>query len=163
MNPRILVIKLGALGDFLFAVGPMQAIRRHHRDADLVLLTRPAYRPLAAASGLFDEIWDDPAPRLNPVRMAGLCPRLRHGRFERVYDLQTSDRSAAYFRLFWPGPVPEWSGKVAGASHRHVYRSRTPRIRWTASAHSWPWPGSTKCRWRTCHSWMATCPTWPRS
>ena len=121
MNPRILVIKLGALGDFLFAIGPMQAIRRHHRDAELVLLTRPAYRPLAVASELFDEIWDDPTPRLNPFAWLAFAGRLRGGRFQRVYDLQTSDRSATYFRLFWPGPAPEWSGKVAGASHRHVY------------------------------------------
>ena len=59
-RPRILVIKLGALGDFLMALGPMQAIRRHHPQAELVLLTRPPYRELGAASGLFSEIWIDP-------------------------------------------------------------------------------------------------------
>lgn len=121
MTDRVLVIKLGALGDFLFSVGPMQAIRRRHPEAELVLLTRPDYRALAEASGLFDEIWEDPAPRYNPIGWLALACRLRAARFSWVYDLQTSDRSAAYFRLFWPGPVPHWSGKVRGASHRHVY------------------------------------------
>lgn len=121
MDNRILVIKLGALGDFLLALGPMQAIRRHHPEAEITLLTRPAYRELAEASGLFDTIRLDTAPRLNLVGWLGLRHWLRRSAFDRVYDLQTSDRTAGYFRLFWPGPWPEWSGKVAGCSHRHVY------------------------------------------
>jgi ADP-heptose:LPS heptosyltransferase len=120
-KPRILVIKLGALGDFLMALGPMQAIRRHHPDADLVLLTRDAYRDLGAATGLFAEIWIDPAPRWNPLTWLSWRARLRGAGFARVYDLQTSDRTAGYFRLIRGIGVPEWSGKVAGASHRHVY------------------------------------------
>jgi ADP-heptose:LPS heptosyltransferase len=118
---RVLVIKLGALGDFLMALGPMQAIRRHHPGAEITLLTRPAYRDLGSASGLFDAVWDDPAPGWNPFAWLAWRSRLRGAGFSRVYDLQTSDRSAGYFRLFRPGPVPEWSGKVAGCSHRHVY------------------------------------------
>ena len=118
---RVLVIKLGALGDFLLALGPMQAIRRAHPAARLTLLTRAAYRGLAEASGLFDEIWIDPAPKLNPFAWLALRAKLRGGRFQRVYDLQTSDRSAGYFRLLGGAGGPEWSGKVPGCSHRHVY------------------------------------------
>lgn len=121
MRDRILVIKLGALGDFLLALGPMQAIRTHHTGAEITLLTRPAYRELAEVSGLFDAIHLDTAPRFNPLAWLGLRQWLRTSAFDRVYDLQTSDRTAGYFRLFWPGPWPEWSGKVAGCSHRHVY------------------------------------------
>lgn len=120
-RPRILVIKLGALGDFLMALGPMQAIRRHHPDAALVLLTRAPYRELGAATGLFAEVWVDPAPRWNPLAWLRWRARLRGAGFVRVYDLQTSDRSAGYFRLFARGRAPQWSGKVDGASHRHVY------------------------------------------
>ena len=120
-RPRILVIKLGALGDFLMALGAMQAIRRHHPDGHLVLLTRAAYRELGAASGLFDAIWVDPAPRWNPLGWLRWRARLRGAGFARVYDLQTSGRTAGYFRLFPRGRPPEWSGKAEGASHRHVY------------------------------------------
>ncbi|MBF0248307.1 MAG: ADP-heptose--LPS heptosyltransferase, partial [Alphaproteobacteria bacterium] len=56
---RILVIKLGALGDFVQALGPMQAIRAHHAGAHLVLLTQKAYADFARASNLFDEVWID--------------------------------------------------------------------------------------------------------
>lgn len=45
--------------------------------------------------------------------------RLRSAGFSRVYDLQTSDRSSFYFRLFWPGPWLEWSGIAGGCSHPH--------------------------------------------
>lgn len=123
---RVLVIKLGALGDFLLALGPMQAIRRRHSDARITLLTRAAYRDLAEASGLFDAIWIDPAPRYNPLSWLSLRARLRGGRFDRVYDLQTSDRSASYFRLLGGAGGPEWSGRAPGCSHRHAYTSPSP-------------------------------------
>ena len=47
---RILVIKLGALGDVVQALGPMAAIRRHHADAHITALTAPAFAPLLEAS-----------------------------------------------------------------------------------------------------------------
>ncbi len=48
--PRILVIKLGALGDFVQALGPAAAIRRHHRDAEITLLTTAPYAELGRAA-----------------------------------------------------------------------------------------------------------------
>ncbi len=117
---RILVIKLSALGDFILAFGPFQAIRRHHRSDRITLLTTAPYAELARASGWFDEVWIDERPR--PLDIAGwlrLRRRLREGRFERVYDLQTSERSGLYFRLFGR-PKPEWSGVARGCSHPHA-------------------------------------------
>ena len=43
---RILVIKLGALGDFIYSIGPMQAIKKNHPDSELTLMTRPAFEQL---------------------------------------------------------------------------------------------------------------------
>ena len=124
-RPSILVIKLGALGDFVQALGPMAAIRRHHPDARIVLITQPALAPLARASGYVDEIWLDARPPLWAVSAwLALRRRLREERFARVYDLQTSDRSGWYFRLYWPGPRPEWSGIARGASHPHANPAR---------------------------------------
>lgn len=119
---RILVIKLGALGDLVFALGPMQAIRDQHPDAELTCLTRQAYCELLEASRLFDVIWPDPNPRPWQIgRSLAFRKQLREAGFSWVYDLQTSDRSNSYFRLFWPGPYPRWSGIARGASHRHIY------------------------------------------
>ena len=61
---RILVIKLSALGDFVLSIGPMQAIRRAHPQADLTLLTTRGLVPLAEATGLFRRIWQDDRPKL---------------------------------------------------------------------------------------------------
>ena len=122
---RILVIKLGALGDFVQALPPCAAIRRHHQADKIVLLTTTPFADLARASALFDDIQCDGRPKAYQV-FAGLALRrfLRAHCFARVYDLQTSDRSSFYLRLFWPGPYPEWSGIAPGCSHPHANPKR---------------------------------------
>jgi len=52
---------------------------------------------------------------------------LRSGRFDRVYDLQTSDRSSLYFWLFLPTRLPEWSGIACCCSHPHANLGRFPQ------------------------------------
>jgi ADP-heptose:LPS heptosyltransferase len=114
---RVLVIRLSALGDFVLSMGPFKAIRAHHRDAHITLLTTAPYARLGEACGYFDEVWIDSRPSIRqPRAWLELARRLRHGRFVRVYDLQTSDRSNLYYRLF-ARPRPEWSGIAHGCSH----------------------------------------------
>ena len=121
---RILVIKLGALGDFVLALGPFAAIRAHHPGARITLLTTAPFVALARASPYFDEVWIDERPGAWQVwKLGTLAKRLRAGRFDRVYDLQTSDRSTWYFRLF-KAPKPEWSGIARGCSHPHANPER---------------------------------------
>jgi len=120
MPDRILVIKLAALGDFIQALGPFAAIRKHHATAHITLLTTQPFVELAEASGLFDQVWVDRKPRALALgAWLDLRRRLRSGGFTRVYDLQTSDRSSFYHRLFWPGQNPDWSGIARGCSHPH--------------------------------------------
>jgi ADP-heptose:LPS heptosyltransferase len=117
---RILVIKLGALGDFVQAMGPAAAIRAHHAAARITLLTTAPFAELARHCPYFDEVWVDERPGAFALRgLFALRRRLRRGGFARVYDLQTSDRTSNYFRLMLPGRRPEWSGIAAGASHPH--------------------------------------------
>ncbi|CAA7618852.1 glycosyltransferase family 9 protein [Magnetospirillum sp. UT-4] len=116
---RILVVKLGALGDFVQAFGPFAAIRGHHAGAEITLLTTRPFAELAAASPWFDHVWIDDKPKpWHFARLAGLRDRLKGGRFTRVYDLQTSDRSSSYFRLMGGGV--QWSGIARGCSHPHA-------------------------------------------
>ena len=119
---RILVIKLGALGDMVLATGAFQAIRDHHRGDHLVLLTTAPYAGFAAAGGWFHEVWLDhrpPAWRLDQwLAQAG---RLLAGGFDRVYDLQHATRSRIYYRFMGR---PEWSGIAPGCSHPHDNPSR---------------------------------------
>jgi len=118
--PRILVIKLSALGDFIQALGAFRAIRAHHRDARITLLTTAPFAEMAQACGCFDEVWADNRPRWRQIgRWVRHIRRLRGARFTRVYDLQRSQRTGWYFRLLGPWP-PEWVGIAPGASHRYV-------------------------------------------
>ena len=125
-NPaRILVIKLGALGDIVLALGPFAAIRRDHAGAHITLLTTRPYVDFLKPSGYFDDFWVDDRPALfQPRRWWALRRRLRRGRFDKVYDLQTSDRSGWYFRLMGPGARPQWSGIARGCSHPHANPER---------------------------------------
>lgn len=121
---NILVIKLGALGDFIQALGPMAAIRRHHPDAQITLLTTKPYEIFALACGVFDRVWIDTKPRWHDLRgWLDLRRCLNEGNFTRVYDLQNNDRTAMYMRLF--NPKPEWVGAARGASHRNASPQRT--------------------------------------
>ena len=124
-NDRILVIKLGAMGDFFQASDPFAAIRAHHADAKITLLTTPPFEAFAGAAPWFDHVWA--LPRVGRLDIGGwlaLRKQLRDGNFLRVYDLQTSDRSGWYHKLYWPGPYPEWSGIAKGCSHPHANPQR---------------------------------------
>jgi len=125
VNDNILVIKLGALGDFVQAAGPFAAIRQYHHRSTVTLLTTEPFAEFAVKSPWFDEVWIDRRPNLlNIPGWLSLRAQLRSGKFSRVYDLQTSSRSGHYFNLFRPGPVPEWSGIAAGCSHPHANPNR---------------------------------------
>ena len=138
-SSKILVIKLGALGDIAQAMGSAAAIRAHHPGASIVLLTTRPYAGLMRRAPYFDEIWVDERPR-DPLGLWRLARRLRGGRFSRVYDLSTRQRSALYFRLMRRFDGPEWSGIVRGASHRqpdtperrrmHTLDREADQLRW---------------------------------
>ncbi len=121
---RILVIKLGALGDFIQSLGPMAAIRAAHANDHITLLTTPPFETLARSSGYFDDVWLDKKPKwLDLPGWKDLRKKLNDGQFTRVYDLQNNDRTGFYLKLF--SPRPEWSGAARGASHRNTSAERT--------------------------------------
>jgi ADP-heptose:LPS heptosyltransferase len=116
----ILVIKLGALGDFIQACGPFKAIRGHHSGEKITLLTTKPFVSIATASNYFDNVWIDECPSLLQLgAWFRLRQQLKSGYFSRVYDLQTSDRTALYYRLFGTLSGLEWSGIARNCSHPH--------------------------------------------
>lgn len=123
---NILIIKLSALGDFVQALGPMAAIRRHHPQARITLLTTKPFREPAEKSGYIDQVIIDPRPRWHEWRKwKALKAALINGRFDRVYDLQNNDRTGIYFRLFPKQHKPEWVGTAKGCSHCNRAPART--------------------------------------
>jgi len=124
MARNILVIKLGALGDFIQALGPMAAIRRHHPDDHITLLTTKSYVSMAQACGYFNDILIDERPKFYQwSKWLTLRGKLNERDYARVYDLQNNDRTSFYFHLFHP--EPEWVGIAKGASHRNNSPERT--------------------------------------
>ncbi len=120
----VLVIRLGALGDFVQSFGPFAAIRAHHPGQRIILLTTPPFAPLARRSPWFDEVWEDGRPRWTDLRALWvLRARLRGAGFGRVYDLQTSGRSSRYRLLLGLGVA--WSGTAIGCSDPHDNPMRT--------------------------------------
>lgn len=117
---RILVIKLGALGDFVHAFHAFAAIRAQHAGSRITLLTTAPFRALAEAAPWFDEVRVDPrAPWWNLAGTRRAAQAMRG--FDFVYDLQTSRRSGRYFRL---AGRPPWSGIAHGCSHPHANPGR---------------------------------------
>lgn len=113
-KPHILIIKLGALGDFIQAVGLMRAIRNHHADATISLLTTAPYAALAEKIPYIDHVLVDKRPRwYQPGGWLYLRNLFRKGGFTRIYDLQNNDRTAFYMRL--SGGGKGWVGRHKGA------------------------------------------------
>jgi ADP-heptose:LPS heptosyltransferase len=117
---RILVIRLGALGDFVLSFGAFAAIRAHHAGEAVTLLTTAPFADLAGRAPWFDQVLVDARPGWWDA--AGLLRLARQLRgFDFVYDLQTSARSSRYFAL---AGRPPWSGIARGCSHPHANPGR---------------------------------------
>ena len=117
---RVLVIKLGALGDVVMAFQPFADIRAHHPGAHITLLTTAPFAPMLAGSPWFDRVAIDPRPTWYDLPGLAALRRTLQG-FDLVYDLQTSGRSSRYFRI---AGRPAWSGIARGASLPHANPAR---------------------------------------
>ncbi len=123
---NILVIKLGALGDFIQAMGAMAAIRKHHKEDKITLLTTAPFEKFAKDCGYFDEIIIDQRPKWYQIGgWLSLRAGLIAGQYARIYDLQNNDRTSLYFSLLPRKEKPEWVGVAKGASHRNISPERT--------------------------------------
>lgn len=114
---RVLVIKLGAMGDFIQALAAMRVVRAAHPSARITLLTTPPFETLAKACPYVDIVEADGRPRDLKGR-GDLIRRLRAASYDMVYDFQNNDRTAQYFAGL-SGRKPLWSGAANGASHQH--------------------------------------------
>ena len=114
---NILIIKHGALGDFILSFGPFLAIKNFHRNDNLFLLTNKIFKDFALESKYFNEIIVDDRPSFwNLGKLFNLAKLLRKKNFSRVYDLQTSERSSFYHNFFLRKNI-EWSGIAFKCSH----------------------------------------------
>ena len=99
---KILIIKLGALGDFVLEIGSMMAIRRRFPDAELTLMTNSAFLTMARQMGIFaNYIIDNRVSYFNLKQQSRLVREVTQGGFEYIFDLQGVGRTEKkYFRVF---------------------------------------------------------------
>ncbi|MGN0855327.1 MAG: glycosyltransferase family 9 protein [Kiritimatiellia bacterium] len=93
MKERILVIKHGALGDFVMASGRMRTVRERHPDAHIAVITEAFLRGLAEAMGFFDEIIVDPRGYSIATWWRVIVREIGARRWDAIYDLQSSNRT----------------------------------------------------------------------
>ncbi|MHB8764276.1 MAG: glycosyltransferase family 9 protein [Deferrisomatales bacterium] len=110
---RVLLVRLSSLGDVVLATAAVEALRQDLPDAEVEVLTKPAFREVFAGNpgvrGLLP--WD-------PGQGLGALARLvRTGGFDWVVDLHGNLRTRA-LRLLCPGV--RWSGYPKGALRRRL-------------------------------------------
>jgi len=116
-SPGVLIVKLGAFGNIVLSMGAFAAIRKHHADVRISVLTGAAFAGWLRTFPYFDHVMVDPRPsRLDIAGTKQLRSLLLSERISRVYDLQTSARSSRYLSVFPPKRRPEWSGIAYGCS-----------------------------------------------
>ncbi|MCY3750533.1 MAG: glycosyltransferase family 9 protein [Gammaproteobacteria bacterium] len=117
----ILIIKLGALGDVVMATGLVERILRHHAPRRCTLLTSPAY------AGLFPGLELKTFDRSSLRSTLATVQWIRRQRFQRVYDLQSNDRSGVMCGL---SGIPERVG-----NHPRFPYNLHPESRYAGQCH----------------------------
>ena len=112
---RVLIIKLGALGDFIQCLGACKIVREVHRSAHITLLTTPPFAKFAEACPYFNVVEADGRDK-DMKSQAAMTKRVRAAGYDMVYDFQNNGRTERYFKAF---NATRWSGAAKGASHQH--------------------------------------------
>ncbi len=122
---RILVLKLGALGDLIIGEGVMRAIRAHHKRAHITLMTEPVYARFMQNAPHFDAIIPEQRyPRWHLHKLYKTRQKLRGLDFDLVYNLQNSRRSKMLERWLRPARI---CSKFKGADY-HYDLDAAPRL-----------------------------------
>ena len=93
---KVLVIKQGALGDIIMITPLLKSIRQQHPDDSLWLLTTPAFSDVFSN---WPGITVKSIPRKGIRHIIKTVAWIRKNHFNRIYDLQSNDRSAALCAL----------------------------------------------------------------
>jgi len=106
---RILVIRLGALGDLIYCFQAFHDIRQAHPNAEIALLIRPGFVPFVTPMPWFDKLIIDDHPK-GILGWFKLIRRIKDFGPSRIYDLQGKRRQTLMFYSLG-GPLgPQWSG-----------------------------------------------------
>jgi ADP-heptose:LPS heptosyltransferase len=105
---NILLIKLGSLGDVVQISGALRDIREHHRNEKITILTTSKYLNLFKNCPYVDDcLEDERLPRYNIFYLFRLRKIINSLNFNKVYDLQNSNRTGFYRKFLFN--IKDWS------------------------------------------------------
>ena len=105
---NILIIKLGSLGDVVQISGALRDIREHHKNEKITILTTSKYLNLFKNCPYIDDcLEDERLPRYNIFYLLRLRKIINSLNFNKVYDLQNSNRTNFYRKFLFN--VKNWS------------------------------------------------------
>jgi ADP-heptose:LPS heptosyltransferase len=142
---RVLVYRLGSLGDTVVALPALHVVRRAFPSAELSLLTN---KPIASKAApmesvlgprFFTEVIDYPLGTRNPARLTAVARRIRAGRFDVLINLSAARgrlkafRDRCFFRLAGisrvvGNPSDKEDFEVILPSGSDLYESETRRL-----------------------------------
>jgi len=123
-NPsdRILVIRLGALGDMVLCFQSFYEIRCAHPGAEIALLTMPVFMKFAQLMPWFDKVMiDDRTSGWRVDKWHSLVKEIRHFNPGLVYDLQGKFRQTMLYTSLGGPYGPEWSGAAPLCKYPRIW------------------------------------------
>ena len=108
---KILIIKLGSLGDIAQISGAIKDISENHKDDEIhIMTTKPYFGLFKKNPNISNVILDKRLPRYNLIYLYSLMKNIKKYKFSKVYDLQNSSRTAFYKNILFPKATKEiWS------------------------------------------------------
>ena len=105
---NILIVKLGSLGDVVQISGALRDIREHHKNEKITILTTSKYLNLFKNCPYVDDcLEDERLPRYNIFYLLRLRKIVNSLNFNKVYDLQNSNRTSFYRKFIFN--IKDWS------------------------------------------------------
>ncbi|GDX37258.1 heptosyltransferase [Candidatus Pelagibacterales bacterium] len=115
---NILIIKLGSLGDVVQISGALRDIREHHKNEKITILTTSKYINLFKNCPYVDNcLEDERLPRYNIFYLLRLRKIINSLNFNKVYDLQNSNRTNFYRKFLFN--VKNWSSSRDIAENKY--------------------------------------------
>ena len=111
-EPRLLVVRLGSLGDIVHTFPAVAGLRESFPEAEIVWLTHPRWKALVESSELATDVWETETRSFQSLRE--IIGRIRKAHFTTAIDYQGLWKSSA---------LPFF----AGVSHRIGFSSQTVR------------------------------------
>lgn len=90
---KILIIKLGALGDAIISTAVIKQILEHHTTDDVLLLTSPAFTDIFSH---FETLQISSFERKGILNKLKSILWIRKRKFDRIYDLQSNERTRIF-------------------------------------------------------------------